>query len=84
MSVVNIIVAMDELKKIGRNIALLRKKQKLTQEDFANLAGMDRSYLSEIENGHKNPSVTTLLSISQALNVSVQTLLEGIENDSSN
>lgn len=70
---------MNELKIIGRNIALLRKKRKLTQEDLAGLAEMDRSYLSEIENGYKNLSVNALLAIARALKVSVKELLEGIE-----
>jgi len=70
---------MDELKIIGSNIALQRKKRKLTQEDFAGLANLDRSYLSEIENGHKNISITMFLTIARTLEVSPQILLEGIE-----
>jgi transcriptional regulator with XRE-family HTH domain len=69
---------MEQLILIGKNISRLRKAKKITQEDLAGLAEMDRSYLSEIENGHKNLSVTALLSIAKALDVHVTALLEGV------
>lgn len=63
-------------KKIGSKIVALRKKQKLTQEDLAGLAEIDRSFLSEIENGHKNLSVETLQKIAKALKVKSSQLLD--------
>jgi HTH-type transcriptional regulator, competence development regulator len=69
---------MDQLVLIGKNISRLRKVRKLTQEDLAGLPEMDRSYLSEIENGYKNLSVTALLSLAKALDVHVTALLEGV------
>ena len=60
-------LCMTSLKFIGNKIAEERKRQGLTQEDLAGLCEMDRSYLSEIENGHKNLSVLSLLKISKAL-----------------
>lgn len=62
-------------KKIGATIVKLRKQQSLTQEDLAGLAEIDRSYLSEIENGHKNISVQTLKKIADALKVKLSVLL---------
>lgn len=61
---------MDELKAMGTKIAQLRTQQKLSQEDLAEKSGVDRSYLSEIENGHKNPSAMTIIKIIRALGVS--------------
>ena len=58
---------MTTLKLIGQRIAEERNKQGLTQEDLAGLCDMDRSYLSEIENGHKNLSVLSLLKIANNL-----------------
>ncbi len=58
---------MDDLEAIGRNIARLRTKKKLSQEDLCGLADIDRSYLSEIENGHKNFSIAVLFKIARAL-----------------
>jgi DNA-binding XRE family transcriptional regulator len=59
--------AMSILDKIGRKIAEIRHEKGLTQEDLAGLAEMDRSYLSEIENGRKNLSVLSLIKIAKAL-----------------
>ena len=58
---------MIPLTIIGRRIAQKRKEKRLSQEDLAGLCDMDRSYLSEIENGHKNFSVTVLMRIADAL-----------------
>ena len=67
---------MNKLLKIGRCISKERKRQGLTQEALAGLTDMDRSFLSEIENGHKNFSITTLLRISEALKVDASFFLE--------
>ena len=67
---------MSTLTKIGRNIVACRKERNLTQEDLAGLAEMDRSYLSEVENGHKNLSVLALLKILKALKVSSSDILD--------
>lgn len=62
-------------KEIGKRIVGIRKKHKMTQEDLAGLAELDRSYLSEIENGYKNISVNTLIRIADALKVKASVLL---------
>jgi transcriptional regulator with XRE-family HTH domain len=67
---------MTKLLEIGKKIAEEHKRQGLTQEGLAGLSDMDRSFLSEIENGHKNFSITTLLRISEALKVDVSFFLE--------
>lgn len=66
-------------KEIAARIVALRKEQKLTQEDLAGMADLDRSYLSEIENGHKNLSLRTLEKIAKALNVKMSDLLKEAE-----
>lgn len=48
------------LKSFGAKLRALRKEKGLTQDDIALDIGMDRSFISEIENGHKNPSVYTV------------------------
>ena len=58
---------MKELKKIGKNIATLRKQRGLTQEDLCGIAEIDRSYLSEIENGKMNVTIKSLVMITKAL-----------------
>lgn len=63
-------------KNIGKKIVFLRKLAKLSQEDLAGLAELDRSYLSEIENGHRKLSVETLKKIADALKVKASLLLD--------
>ena len=69
-------MGMTILKKIGQRIVALRDEQGLTQEDLAGRAEMDRSYLSEIENGHKNLSVVSLCRLAEALDVKPAALLD--------
>ncbi len=42
---------------IGRMICLLRTAEGLSQVELANELGISRAYLSQIENGHKQPSL---------------------------
>ncbi len=67
---------MASLKTIGRKIAQERTRQKLSQEDLAGMAEMDRSFLSYIENGRKNFSIEMLLRISKELNIRPEELFK--------
>ena len=67
---------MYNAEKIGRKIADIRKKAGLTQEDLAGSADMDRSYLSELENGRKNASVEMLYKLAKALGVKPADVLD--------
>lgn len=57
---------------VGIRIAQLRKKKKLSQQKFAYEADIERSYLSRIEKGEKNISLSTLEKITTALEISLQ------------
>lgn len=65
----------NRLENIGLNIRKYRKKMKLSQVDLAVEVGIDRSYLSEIENGRVNPTINILYAIADSLNVSIVDLL---------
>ena len=69
------ILLIDELKRIGKNISRLRRLKNMTQGDLCNLAGTDRSYLSEIENGKMNVTVKSLVVIAMALDCRLEDLL---------
>jgi transcriptional regulator with XRE-family HTH domain len=62
------------LKILGRRIATLRKQKGMNQEEFADVSGKMINTISNIERGLSDPKVTTLLSMAQALNVSVDML----------
>ncbi|MBP7722357.1 MAG: helix-turn-helix transcriptional regulator [Alphaproteobacteria bacterium] len=66
---------MKELKIIGKNIVKLRKVRNLTQEDLCGMAQIDRSYLSEIENGKMNVTIKSLVTIAKALNCDLKDLI---------
>jgi len=58
------------MKLIGSRIRGFRKAKGFTQEKLAELANLHPTFVSEIENGKANCSISTLLSISNALKVS--------------
>ena len=57
------------LIKIGDNIRTIRKQRGYSQEEFADIAGVSRSYYTEIETGRRNISILNLIKIIEALNV---------------
>lgn len=67
---------MTILKSLGERIFSLRKEKKLSQAQLASMASLDRSFISEIENGQKNISVITLEKIAKALETSMGSLLD--------
>lgn len=54
--------------EVGSTIKALRRKKKLTQQELADLAGLSRIYISQIENGIR-PSDEVLKKISAALEI---------------
>lgn len=61
-------------QKIGKQLHDLRKSQGLSQEQLGFTAKVDRSYISEIENGLRNPSLQTLEKLAKALKVKLSDL----------
>jgi len=54
----------------GRIIREERKAKKISQEKLSKLTGLDRTFISLIENGKRNPTLATILKISAALEIS--------------
>jgi transcriptional regulator with XRE-family HTH domain len=63
---------MDIKQKIGQRIKELRTGKELSQEEVANTADMERSFMTHIESGKRNISVETLQRILTALDISFQ------------
>ena len=59
----------DTKKLIGERIKVLRKQAGLTQEQLAELVGLDARHLSRLEVGRHFPSLDSLERIAGALNV---------------
>jgi transcriptional regulator with XRE-family HTH domain len=63
------------LKATGIRVRELRETRKLSQEAFADLAGIDRTYISGIERGVRNFGISLLFTLAKALKVRPQDLL---------
>jgi transcriptional regulator with XRE-family HTH domain len=63
------------LRTIGLTIRALRRERGLSQEQLAELANIDRSYMSSVERGLRNVSVLNVARIAAALDVPVRDLL---------
>ena len=71
----------NDLRAIGNNLLLLRKKRGLTQAELAEKAGLsDRTY-ADIERGTVNMRLQTLLKICEALNVLPNDILSSNDID---
>jgi transcriptional regulator with XRE-family HTH domain len=62
---------MDIKLKIGQRIKELRKELQLSQESLAYKAEVDRTYVTDLENGRRNVSVEILERLIKALDVSI-------------
>lgn len=64
------------LKRLGERIRQLRSAKNWTQEDLAGECGFDRSYVSGLEVGRRNPTYLKLLKLAKTLGISLLTLLD--------
>ena len=60
---------------VGENVKRIRMNKCLTQEEFAKEVGISRSYLGDLENDRKSPTVETLEKISSKMGTTVRYLL---------
>ena len=65
-------------ERFGEKIRVLRKERDLSQEAFADLCELDRTYISGIERGLRNVSLRNIEAIANALEVSLSDLFKGI------
>ena len=54
----------------------LRKEKKLSQEELADKVGIGQSFISKIEKGHLEPSLSTLGRIAKVLDTDIKSLLK--------
>jgi transcriptional regulator with XRE-family HTH domain len=60
---------MREEEIFGKLIQQERKAKQISQERLAKLTGLDRTFISLIENGKRSPTLSTILKISSALEI---------------
>ena len=62
-------------RALGTVIRELRKRAGLSQEEFGELAGLHRTYISMVERGIKSPTVVTLVDLTAALGMATAELM---------
>lgn len=60
---------MDYQKQFGNTVRRLRGNQGWSQEDLAEFSGLHRTYISGIERGVRNPSLSIIIQVAKALKV---------------
>ena len=64
---------------IGRNLGRTRRDKGYSQEKLEELSGITQPYISALEAGKRNPTITVLVRLAHALEVSVGDLIEGVD-----
>ena len=67
------------LIQLGKRVHELRAAKKWSQEEFAHVSGLHRTYIGQIERGEKNISFGNLSKVSSVLGVTLSELLSGLE-----
>ena len=65
----------DYRRVVGRNVRKFREELGLSQEELGFRAEIDRTYISGVERGVRNPTVTVIARIAHALKVEPANLL---------
>lgn len=66
----------NESEKLGKNLNKIRTAKNISQGDIARALGVDRGFISNIENGKTNPTLATISKIAKAIGVSADELLK--------
>lgn len=65
---------------LGEKLVKIRKDNKMSQEDFAEIFNVTRQTISSWENTKSYPDIETLIKISDKFNISLDVLLKGDKN----
>jgi transcriptional regulator with XRE-family HTH domain len=67
------------IKIFGQVLRELREKENISQEKLAEYCDLDRTYISLLERGLRQPTITTLFKLSKALNIKPSALVEKVQ-----
>ena len=67
------------LRRFGENVRSLREKKDLSQEQLAELADLDRTYIGGLERGERNATLASVIRVARALGIKAAALCEGID-----
>ena len=66
--------------EFGLALQRLRLERNLSQSDLAKLSKIDRTFISLLERGLRQPSLTTIFQVATALKIKPSALIAGVEN----
>ena len=66
----------NESSKLGKNLKRIRTAKGITQGDIVRKLRLGRGFVSNIENGKANPTLSTITKIAKAIGVSVGELMK--------
>lgn len=67
---------MNESAKLGKNLKRIRTTKGISQGEIGRILGVDKGFVSNIENGKTNPTLATIAKLAKAIGVSVGELME--------
>ncbi len=67
------------LAAFGQGVRIQRDAKSLSQEALAEKAGLDRTYISDIERGTRNPGIKNVVRLAKALGITTAKLVEGVD-----
>lgn len=73
----------SRIKQFGKNLRKLRTEKGWSQEHFAELSGLHRTYIGAVERGERNPTIDVVFTISDALDCKISDLFL-VENNARN
>lgn len=68
----------DILVRYGKAVRKIRKKQKISQEEFADKCGLHRTYISDVELGKRNVSLENIERIANALGMTLSEFFNNV------
>lgn len=66
---------MEDEEVFGNLIQNIRKNKSISQEKLSEKTGLDRTYISLIETGKRNPTLTSICKIAKALDIKASELI---------
>ena len=71
---------MKAQEQLGMRIRFLRQQRRWSQEDLALNANINKNYISDLENGRRNPSLEILERIATTFGITLAELFKGVES----
>jgi len=69
---------LDIRLRFGQAVRKRRQKLRVSQEEFADLCGLDRTYVGGVERGERNLSLVNIEKIAKTFRISLSDLFRGV------